>query len=201
MAPNAVLEVIRRRRSVRSFRDEPVPPEILEQLLEAACWAPSAGNLQPWQVLCGALAGKKEAGGRGGQAGLCGQGAGNSGGLRPAGAVGGGLRRPRPPFILPAGYGCRRAKPFAGGLCLGLGRLLGRGFQRRGSSAGFGSGGGGPAGGPRSRRLRRRRTAGSRPPAPGVGRQVGGLKFSHLALDNSAGFWHYINRTVSTRLR
>lgn len=49
MAPNAVLEVIRRRRSVRSFRDEPVPPEILEQLLEAACWAPSAGNLQPWQ--------------------------------------------------------------------------------------------------------------------------------------------------------
>lgn len=49
MVSNAVLEVIRRRRSVRSFREEPLPPGVLEQLLEAACWAPSAGNLQPWQ--------------------------------------------------------------------------------------------------------------------------------------------------------
>lgn len=44
-----VLEVIRQRRSVRSFLPQPVAPELIMTLLEAAVWAPSAGNLQPWQ--------------------------------------------------------------------------------------------------------------------------------------------------------
>ena len=41
-------QAIRERRSVRKYREEPVPREILEQVLEAACWAPSADNQQPW---------------------------------------------------------------------------------------------------------------------------------------------------------
>jgi SagB-type dehydrogenase family enzyme len=28
-----------------------VPAEIVEKLLEAACWAPSAGNIQPWEFI------------------------------------------------------------------------------------------------------------------------------------------------------
>jgi len=40
---------IRQRRSVRSFRPEEVPVELLTSLLQAACLAPSAGNLQPWR--------------------------------------------------------------------------------------------------------------------------------------------------------
>ena len=41
------LELVRKRRSIRSFRPDPVPAEILEGVLEAARWAPSAYNLQP----------------------------------------------------------------------------------------------------------------------------------------------------------
>ncbi len=37
---------IRTRRSVRSFRPEPVPQALLRELIELANWAPSAGNLQ-----------------------------------------------------------------------------------------------------------------------------------------------------------
>ena len=39
---------IRKRRSVRRYREEPVPEEVLRELLELACWAPSAENEQPW---------------------------------------------------------------------------------------------------------------------------------------------------------
>ncbi len=41
-------EAILTRRSVRRFEDRPLSREQLEKLLEAARWAPSAGNLQPW---------------------------------------------------------------------------------------------------------------------------------------------------------
>jgi nitroreductase len=41
-------EAILTRRSVRRFEDRPLSREQLERLLEAARWAPSAGNLQPW---------------------------------------------------------------------------------------------------------------------------------------------------------
>jgi len=37
------------RRSVRRFRDEPVSQEVVERLLTAATWAPSAHNRQPWR--------------------------------------------------------------------------------------------------------------------------------------------------------
>lgn len=42
----SVLEIIKKRRSIRAFMDKPIPEEILEQLIEALIWAPSAGNLQ-----------------------------------------------------------------------------------------------------------------------------------------------------------
>ncbi len=43
-----VLEAIRTRRSVRKWLGKPVPDELIEQILEAGRWAPSAGNFQPW---------------------------------------------------------------------------------------------------------------------------------------------------------
>jgi nitroreductase len=46
-----VLEAIKGRRSVRSFLDRPVEREVLEQLVEAAIWAPSAGNAQTWRFV------------------------------------------------------------------------------------------------------------------------------------------------------
>jgi nitroreductase len=45
-----VDDVIRSRRSIRAFRPDPVPQEVLKQILEAASLAVSAGNLQPWRV-------------------------------------------------------------------------------------------------------------------------------------------------------
>lgn len=46
-----VLEIIKSRRSVRSFLETPVPPDVLSSLLEAARWAPSGSNNQPWAFL------------------------------------------------------------------------------------------------------------------------------------------------------
>lgn len=43
-----VFEVIKERRSVRAYTDEMVSDEAVERLLDAARWAPSAGNGQPW---------------------------------------------------------------------------------------------------------------------------------------------------------
>jgi nitroreductase len=43
-----VLEAIQKRRSIRSYLKKNLPQEVVNQLLEAARWAPSAGNVQPW---------------------------------------------------------------------------------------------------------------------------------------------------------
>ena len=43
-----LIEAVKNRRSVRKYREKPVPRELLEELMEAACWAPSADNAQPW---------------------------------------------------------------------------------------------------------------------------------------------------------
>jgi len=45
---DTVLENIKQRVSIRRFRPDPVPEAVLARLIEAARWAPSAGNLQPW---------------------------------------------------------------------------------------------------------------------------------------------------------
>jgi F420 biosynthesis protein FbiB-like protein len=43
------MDWITNRRSVRRFRPDPIPAQRLERLLEAALWAPSAHNRQPWR--------------------------------------------------------------------------------------------------------------------------------------------------------
>ena len=48
---NWLAVVIRSRRSVRHFRREPVSHATIEALMEAARWAPSAHNAQPWRFV------------------------------------------------------------------------------------------------------------------------------------------------------
>ena len=48
---DAVLETIRQRRTVRRYQATPVPPEDVMKILEAAHYAPTAGNQQPWRFL------------------------------------------------------------------------------------------------------------------------------------------------------
>ncbi|ELY79866.1 5,6-dimethylbenzimidazole synthase [Natrinema pallidum] len=47
----AVYKAIYARRDIRRFRDEPIPDEVLERLIEAAHHAPSVGFSQPWDLV------------------------------------------------------------------------------------------------------------------------------------------------------
>jgi nitroreductase len=42
-------DLIRERRSVRSYKSDPIPQDVLERIMASACWAPSAMNRQPWK--------------------------------------------------------------------------------------------------------------------------------------------------------
>ncbi|MBD3234883.1 MAG: hypothetical protein GF315_14260 [candidate division Zixibacteria bacterium] len=48
---NTVLENIRNRRTVRKFKSTAIPKEHLQEILDAARFAPTAGNLQPWKFV------------------------------------------------------------------------------------------------------------------------------------------------------
>ena len=53
MSPEKLMNVtdaVKRRISARAFRPDPVPGEVLREILELAHQAPSGGNLQPWRV-------------------------------------------------------------------------------------------------------------------------------------------------------
>ena len=46
-----IMEAIRARKSIRGFRPDPVPKEILREILDIATRAPSAMNTQPWEII------------------------------------------------------------------------------------------------------------------------------------------------------
>jgi nitroreductase len=46
-----VFEAIKGRRSIRAFQNRDIPPETVDKLIDAARWAPSAGNIQPWEFI------------------------------------------------------------------------------------------------------------------------------------------------------
>ena len=50
-SPEFFIQLIKTRRSIRSFKLDPIPEKDLRLLLEASQWAPSAGNLQPWRFI------------------------------------------------------------------------------------------------------------------------------------------------------
>ena len=45
----SLAALLQGRRSVRQFQDKPVARELIEQVLEAARWAPSPHGRQPWR--------------------------------------------------------------------------------------------------------------------------------------------------------
>lgn len=46
-----IAEAIRRRKSIRAFKPDPVPQETLKEIMELALRAPSWGNTQPWEFV------------------------------------------------------------------------------------------------------------------------------------------------------
>ena len=51
--PDALVQLLKCRRSIREFRQEPVPEETIKSLIDATRWAPTAVNRQPvrWLVV------------------------------------------------------------------------------------------------------------------------------------------------------
>ncbi|OPY85494.1 MAG: NADH dehydrogenase [Smithella sp. PtaU1.Bin162] len=45
-----IIETINKRRSIRSFKPDPVPQDVLRKIVEAALRSPSASNSQPWEI-------------------------------------------------------------------------------------------------------------------------------------------------------
>jgi len=45
-----IIEAIRSRTSIRMFKPDPVPQEVLREILEIAARAPSSMNTQPWEI-------------------------------------------------------------------------------------------------------------------------------------------------------
>ena len=48
---DSFLELVKKRRSIRRFKPDPVPDEYIKKIIEAARWAPSGFNLQPWEFV------------------------------------------------------------------------------------------------------------------------------------------------------
>ena len=46
-----LLKLMKERRSIRRFKTDAAPEENIKMLIEAARWAPSAGNSQPWKFV------------------------------------------------------------------------------------------------------------------------------------------------------
>lgn len=49
--PMDLMDAIKTRRSIRSYREAPVPENLLKEVLNAARLAPSADNAQPWRII------------------------------------------------------------------------------------------------------------------------------------------------------
>jgi nitroreductase len=48
---NPVLKAIKERRSIRYYKPDSPSKELIEKVIDAGNWAPSAGNLQPWRFV------------------------------------------------------------------------------------------------------------------------------------------------------
>lgn len=48
---DSFLALVKHRRTIRRFKSDPVPDECVEKIIEAARWAPSGYNMQPWDFV------------------------------------------------------------------------------------------------------------------------------------------------------
>ncbi|MDH4077468.1 MAG: nitroreductase family protein [Acidimicrobiia bacterium] len=46
-----LYDVMSTLRAVRRLKPDPIPDDVLHRVLQAACWAPTGGNQQPWKVI------------------------------------------------------------------------------------------------------------------------------------------------------
>jgi nitroreductase len=46
-----LYEAMQSQRAVRRLKSDPIPRDVLDRVLQAAAWAPSGGNRQPWRIV------------------------------------------------------------------------------------------------------------------------------------------------------
>ena len=46
-----IYEAMSTLRAVRRLKPDPIPPEVLSRVLQAAAWAPTGGNVQPFRIV------------------------------------------------------------------------------------------------------------------------------------------------------
>ncbi|MGA9722116.1 MAG: nitroreductase family protein [Candidatus Binatus sp.] len=51
MQEMGIYETMRTLRAVRRLRPDAIPDDVLHRVLEAATWAPTGGNVQPWRIV------------------------------------------------------------------------------------------------------------------------------------------------------
>ncbi len=51
MAQPTVYEAMSTLRAVRRLKPDPIPTDVLGRVLQAAAWAPTGGNAQPWRIV------------------------------------------------------------------------------------------------------------------------------------------------------
>src|SRR5689334_20301581 len=51
MAESSILAAIHERRSIRRYEDRPIGRDLIERIIEAGSWSPSAHNRQPWRFV------------------------------------------------------------------------------------------------------------------------------------------------------
>ena len=51
MEYESFFELVKKRRSIRNFKPDPIPEGHVEKIIEAACWSPSGFNMQPWEFV------------------------------------------------------------------------------------------------------------------------------------------------------
>lgn len=55
-----LMEAMSTLRAVRRLKADPIPDDVLDRVLQAAAWAPTGGNAQPWRIVLVQDAAKKE---------------------------------------------------------------------------------------------------------------------------------------------
>ena len=46
-----IIDVITSRKSIRRYKPDPIPDEMIDKILEAGRWAPTGENYQPWRLI------------------------------------------------------------------------------------------------------------------------------------------------------
>lgn len=51
MSAESLYELMSTQRAIRRLRSDPIPDDVLKRIMQAAAWAPSGGNRQPWRMV------------------------------------------------------------------------------------------------------------------------------------------------------